>query len=141
MLTGRPISQWHRESARAPGIRARWLVVNPRPAVLAKRIEDRAAEMVRQGWAEEVRELVQTVPDDAPAWNASGYRAMREHVRGTLTRDAMLARVIVETRQYAKRQRTWFRHQLPSDGVTRIDPTDAGALDLARTWWREGERR
>ena len=139
VLTGRPISQWHRDSARAPAIRARWLVVSPRPAALAKRIEDRAAEMMRQGWEEEARELVQTVPDDAPAWNATGYRTMREHVRGALTREAMLARVIVETRQYAKRQRTWFRHQLPPHQVTRIDPTEAGALDLAKAWWRQGE--
>ena len=139
VLTGRPISQWHRESARVPAVRARWLVVSPRPAALAKRIEDRATEMVRQGWEEEVRELVQTVPDDAPAWNATGYGTVLERVRGTLTREAMLARVIVETRQYAKRQRTWFRHQLPPDRVTRIDPTDAGALDLAISWWREGE--
>jgi tRNA dimethylallyltransferase len=141
VLTGRPISQWHRDSARTPAIRARWLVVSPRPAVLAKRIEDRATEMVRQGWEEEVRALVQTVPEDAPAWNATGYRTMREHVRGALAREAMLARVIVETRQYAKRQRTWFRHQLPSDRVTRLDPADAGALDLAKAWWREGEPR
>jgi tRNA dimethylallyltransferase len=137
MLTGRPISTWHREHARHPGVRVRWLVVNPRPAVLAQRIEDRAEAMLRAGWEEEVRELTQTVADDAPAWNATGYRTVRERVRGGLTREAMLARIVVETRQYAKRQRTWFRHQLPAEGVTRIDPTEAGALDRAREWWVE----
>jgi tRNA dimethylallyltransferase len=139
VLTGRPISEWHRERARSPSVRARWLVVGPRPAALAQRIEERAVAMVRAGWEEEVRELTQTVPDDAPAWNATGYRTVRQRVRGDLTRDAMLARIIVETRQYAKRQRTWFRHQLPLERVMRIDPTEPGALDRARQWWMEGE--
>jgi tRNA dimethylallyltransferase len=139
VLTGRPISEWHREQPRRPTIRARWLVVSPRSAAtLAHRIEERAAAMVRAGWEEEVRELTQTVPEDAPAWNATGYRTVRERVRGSLTRDAMLARIIVETRQYAKRQRTWFRHQLPGDRVTRIDPGDERAIDMARHWWTEG---
>ena len=93
--------------------------------------------MVRAGWEDEVRDLLQTVPEDAPAWNATGYSTVRERVRGTLTRDAMLSRIIVETRQYAKRQRTWFRHQLPAERVTRIDPEDARAIDLANQWWTE----
>ncbi|HZO19468.1 MAG TPA: tRNA (adenosine(37)-N6)-dimethylallyltransferase MiaA [Gemmatimonadaceae bacterium] len=138
VLTGRPISEWHRQRARAPAVRARWLVVNPRPAVLARRIEERAEAMLRAGWEEEVRELAQSVPEDAPAWNASGYRAVRDRVRGALTREAALSRIVVETRQYAKRQRTWFRHQLPADRVTWVDPTETGALDVARTWWMEG---
>ena len=141
VLTGRPISDWHREASRTPSIRARWLVVSPRAAVLAQQIEERGEAMVRAGWEEEVRELTQTVPDDAPAWNATGYRTVRERVRGTITREAMLARILVETRQYAKRQRTWFRHQLPAERVMRIDPTEAGALDNARQWWTEDEPR
>jgi tRNA dimethylallyltransferase len=139
VLTGRPISAWHREQSRAPTVRARWLVVTPRPAVLAHRIEERVDAMLRAGWENEVRELMQTVPDDAPAWDATGYRAVRERVRGSLTRDGTRARIIVETRQYAKRQRTWFRHQLPDERVTRIDPTEERALDLAKRWWTEGE--
>ena len=139
VLTGRSLSAWHRERSRAPTVRARWLVLSPRPAVLAERIEQRTDAMLRAGWEEEVRGLMQTVPEDAPAWNATGYEAVRERVRGALTRDGMRARIIVETRQYAKRQRTWFRHQLPDEGVTRMDPTDDHALDQARRWWSEGE--
>ena len=142
VLTGRPISEWHREQPRAATYRARWLVVSPRtPATLARRIEERAMAMLDAGWEDEVRELIRTVPDDAPAWNATGYRAVRDRVRGIMSRDSMLARIIVDTRQYAKRQRTWFRHQLPAEGVTRLDPTDERAMDLAVHWWMEGERR
>ena len=139
VLTGRPISAWHRERSRAPTIRARWLVLSPRPAVLAQRIEQRTDAMLRAGWEDEVRELMHTVPEDAPAWNATGYETVRQRVRGALTREGMRARIIVETRQYAKRQRTWFRHQLPDERVTRIDPTDDHALDQARRWWSDRE--
>ena len=139
VLTGRPISAWHRERSRAPTIRARWLVLSPRPAVLAERIEQRTDAMLRAGWEDEVRELMHMVPEDAPAWNATGYETVRQRVRGALTREGMRARIIVETRQYAKRQRTWFRHQLPDERVTRIDPTDDHALDQARRWWSDRE--
>ena len=142
VLTGRPISDWHRERPRASSVRARWLVVSPRTAAtLARRIEERATAMVRAGWEGEVRELMQAVPEDAPAWNATGYRTVRDRVRGMLTADAMLARIVVDTRQYAKRQRTWFRHQLPGERVTRIDPADERAMDLAVDWWMEGGAR
>ena len=140
VLTGRSISDWHRGNARASTVRTRWLVVSPRPAVLAERIEARVQAMLGNGWEEEVRALMQVVPEDAPAWNATGYVTVRDRVRGSLTREAMVARIVVETRQYAKRQRTWFRHQLPAERVTHIDPTDGGAMDAAMQWWTDGRR-
>jgi tRNA dimethylallyltransferase len=48
---------------------------------------------------------------------------------------AAIERVIIETRQYAKRQRTWFRHQLPEDAVTRVNPLDRDAIRQAQQWW------
>jgi tRNA dimethylallyltransferase len=77
------------------------------------------------------------IPDDAPAWNATGYRAVKDRVRGTLGRDAMLDRIVIDTRQYAKRQRTWFRHQLASDMVTEVDPDAPDADRLVARWWSE----
>jgi tRNA dimethylallyltransferase len=138
VLTGRPISEWHRTRPRASTIRARWLVLNPRPAVLAARIERRTDSMLKDGWEDEVRELMRTVPEDAPAWNATGYHAVRDRIRGVSTREAMRTRILVDTRQYAKRQRTWFRHQLPTERVTTIDPTDDRAMDMAMSWWTRG---
>jgi len=134
LLTGRRVSELHRERARAPRWRARYLVVDPNEA-LAAMIEARASAMVHGGWREEVRGLMHDVPDDAPAWNASGYRAIRRLERGELTVEDALHRVIIETRQYAKRQRTWFRNQLASDDVTRLDPRDAAWEAQALAWW------
>jgi tRNA dimethylallyltransferase len=50
----------------------------------------------------------------------------------------MLERIIIDTRQYAKRQRTWFRHQLSSEAVTHVDPDAPDAADHIARWWSEG---
>ena len=95
--------------------------------------------MFESGWADEVRELATQLDDDAPAWKASGYRVLRSHVRGELDLSSARERVIIETRQYAKRQRTWFRHQLPAATVTRINPDDPEAVAVVRDWWERSE--
>jgi tRNA dimethylallyltransferase len=139
VLTGRRISDLHRVRRTAPRWRARYLVVDP-GAELTGRIEQRTRAMFANGWPSEVSDLLRNVPHDAPAWNATGYSTVRAMVQGgetgegqQLTRDAAEERVIIDTRQYAKRQRTWFRHQLASEDVTRIEHArdDAALAD----WW------
>ena len=114
---------------------AHYLVVDPGPA-LRDRIAERAAAMVREGWVNEVDRLVRDVPATAPAWQASGYSAMREYVTGARSLEDALERVVIATRQYAKRQRTWFRHQLPADRVTQLDPDLPDAVGQALSWAR-----
>ena len=139
LLVGERLSDLHRTRARAPGIRVRYLVVDPGPG-LSARIERRFDAMMADGWAEEVEALARSVDARAPAWKSSGYSAVREMVAGRMTREAARERVIVETRQYAKRQRTWFRHQLDESLTTRIDPDGERATEIARDWW-EGRGR
>lgn len=110
-----------------------YLVVDPGPP-LAERIRSRVQAMVDMGWPDEVRALMQRVPADAPGWLASGYGVMRQHVLGELRRDEAIERIVIETRQYAKRQRTWFRHQLGDGVVTRISSSEPQAFDEARAW-------
>jgi len=138
MLTGRRISDLHRERARRPRWRPHYLLVDP-GAVLADRIAARIDEMFDAGWPTEVDDLMRTVEQDAPAWNATGYDAVRRFVTGDLTRSAANEEILIGTRQYAKRQRTWFRHQLPADAVTRIDPT-SGDWQLIAARWSESVR-
>ncbi len=86
-------------------------VVDPGPD-LKRHIETRIDQMLAAGWLLEVAGLMDTVPRDAIAWKASGYRVMRGHLEGEYSLDYARERAIIETRQYAKRQRTWLRHQL-----------------------------
>ena len=138
LLTGRRVSELHRERRTLPRWRARYLVVDP-GAALGTRIQARVRAMVASGWPEEVRILMHAVPHDAPAWNAAGYRTIREMVQGRMSTHEAEERVIVETRQYAKRQRTWFRHQLDGEDVTHLDPASDDAPEQLRAWWDGGE--
>ena len=132
LLAGRRVSDLHAERRRPPRWRARYLVVDPGPP-LADTIRIRTRGMFAAGWRDEVHALIDTVPADAPAWNASGYGAVRDLDEGKIGADAAMERVVIETRQYAKRQRTWFRHQLDGADVTRVTP-DVTDERLA-SWW------
>lgn len=137
LLTGVSISEWHRRSPGAPGRGARYLAVDP-GAALADRLEARVLEMLAAGWEAEAAALAEIVPADAPAWNASGYRAVRDLVGGRITRAAAIERIVIDTRQYAKRQRTWIRNQLRDEDVTLLDPNLPDSLDRAVAWFAAG---
>jgi tRNA dimethylallyltransferase len=140
LLSGYRLSTLHVSRRRPAPYAARYLVVDPGRS-LAERIAARARTMLKGGWVDEVRQLDATVPPDAPAWNSTGYRAVRSLARGEADESAVLERVIIETRQYAKRQRTWFRHQLPEHRVTRVDPAAPGWEDAVERWWNEERSR
>lgn len=137
LLTGYRVSDLHREAPARPTWPARWLLVDP-GVRLAARIAARLDAMLAGGWIDEVRALVRHVPADAPAWQACGYEALWEYTAGT--RDLASARdaILIGTRQYAKRQRTWFRHQLTGASVTRVDPHDPECGARVEGWWSGG---
>jgi tRNA dimethylallyltransferase len=137
LLTGRRLSEYHAEGPAARPVRARWLVVDP-GARLHEHIASRLDEMLRGGWPEEVRALQSTVAADAPAWQACGYDTVRQLVGGALGLAAARDAILIATRQYAKRQRTWFRNQLGDARITRIDPHDAQCAATVEQWWRGG---
>jgi len=137
LLTGHRLSDLQRDQATLPRWRARYLVLDPGPW-LAGTIAARTRAMFAAGWRDEVRGLMALLPEEAPAWNASGYRVVRELEQGMLSLETAMERVIIETRQYAKRQRTWFRHQLDGEDVTRLDPHAADFEEALLTWWRSG---
>jgi tRNA dimethylallyltransferase len=136
LLTGERLSAMQVSRARSGVWRGSYLLVDP-GTELPARVAARATAMVDGGWLDEVRGLMERVPAEAPAWNATGYDAVRQHVQGTLDRSAMLERIIIETRQYAKRQRTWFRHQLEPDRVRRLSSGASGWQETVDRWITE----
>lgn len=139
LLTGRRLSALQAAGARAPRFAARYLLVDPGAERLSTWIAVRASAMLDAGWPEEVERLARAVPAEAPAWKASGYDIVRRLVAGELGRDEAAAAITIETRQYAKRQRTWFRHQLSHAPVTVVDPTAPDADTLVERWWHGEE--
>lgn len=139
LLTGRRLSDLHRAEARPPRVRARWMVVDPGRA-LQEQLEGRLDAMIAAGWVAEAGALAGSVNRDAPAWHACGYAAIRDVALGERDLGKARAAILVETRQYAKRQRTWFRHQLAGADVLRIDPRSRGADAAVDAWWNSEGR-
>lgn len=78
--------------------------------MLHQRISESVDKMMQRGWVEEIERLhAQGVPWDAPAMSSIGYRELGMYVRGECTRDEAVEGVKRATRQYAKRQMTWFK--------------------------------
>jgi tRNA dimethylallyltransferase len=134
LLTGYPLTHWQ-EAARSHGAIRPWYVVltAPRP-VLHQRIARRAEEMVRRGLIEEVAAvLAEGHPPNTPGLDGVGIREAVEYLHGRRGRDSVAEAITISTRQYAKRQETWFRHQLTGDVVTldAVRPPEKLAREIA----------
>ncbi len=125
LLTGRPLSTWQRE-AKAEGAMRPWYVRLTAPRrFLHDRIRRRVGAMLRAGWVDEVRQVLQAgVAPDAAGLDGVGYRDVIAHLQGTVTERELADAIAASTRQYAKRQETWFRHQLIGHPVVTLDGTD-----------------
>ncbi len=137
LLTGRRLSDFHRDSSSGAGMQARWLLVDPGPR-LHEQIARRLDAMLAGGWPDEVRALGQSVEAGAPAWQACGYETVRDLIHDRIGLSAARDAILIATRQYAKRQRTWFRHQLDDARVTRVNPHDPLCDEIVGRWWRGG---
>ncbi len=115
--TGTPLAVWQ-ETPPRPALAAAYfsvLIMPPREEIVAA-CAARFAAMVSTGALDEVAAAAaKGIPTAAPAMNALGARELADHLSGRLTLEAAIAGAEIATRQYAKRQATWFRNQFKSD--------------------------
>jgi len=142
LLSGRPLGWWQ-AAARAESLVAPWyvLLTVPRP-VLQQRIAARAEEMVRRGLIEEVASvLAEGHAANAPGLDGIGIREAVEYLHGHRSRDSVAGAITLNTRRYAKRQETWFRHQLtgPVLALDATRPPERLAEEIAAAWRRRTE--
>ncbi len=126
--TGRPIAEWRRDRVGGIGDRialTATILLPPRDW-LYERIDRRFAAMVDAGAMAEVTALIarQDVPPDAPIRRAIGMPELAAAALGEITLADAIERASLATRQYAKRQYTWFRNQ-PPEGWTRTAEIDS----------------
>jgi tRNA dimethylallyltransferase len=128
LLTGRPLSWWHRNAPpEAPPMRVGIFVLDVPREPLDRVIDGRVGAMVEAGLEAEVRALVaRGFGPESPGLRAHGYQELLPYLRGETTLEHALDEVRRATRAYARRQRTWFRNQLPPDAVwlDRTRPRD-----------------
>ena len=130
LATGRPLSHWQAgESQPAPWAFATILLA-PDRAWLRERIAARFDVMLKAGVLAEVRAVFARQPDPKwPGLKAHGAPELFRHLRGEIDVEEARRIAIDHTRQYAKRQMTWFRHQMTPDLVE--DPASNQALGHA----------
>jgi tRNA dimethylallyltransferase len=110
LATGKPISWWQ-QKPRDSLEGYRWLKIGirvPREQ-LYRRIDQRAEEMFRSGFLEEVQQLMRGFPTECHAFKAIGYRQAIDYFDGKLTLEQTIEETKKQSRHYAKRQLTWFR--------------------------------
>ena len=137
--TGHPIGYWHARRTGGIGDRLalRPLILVPPRDWLVQRSDTRFVGMVESGAIDEVeRLLMRRIDPDLPVMRAIGVQEISAWLHGEMTRAEMVEAGRLATRQYAKRQYTWFRHQAPPDW-TRVEAAltppviDAAANRLA----------
>ena len=105
-VTGQPISKQQGENP--PNYPILQIGLRAEPATLLKRIQQRTEAMLAAGFVGEVRHLVEKYGWDLPLLGTLGYQEIREHLWGNISLAEAEALIVRHTRQFAKRQRTWF---------------------------------
>ncbi len=121
LATGRPLSVWQQGKGLPSPWRFASILLAPERGWLRHRIEARFDAMLKAGVLDEVRAVLDSHPDPSwPGLKAHGAPEFFRHLRGELTLEEARRIAIDHTRQYAKRQMTWFRHQLVPDLVVEV---------------------
>ncbi|MEX0271069.1 tRNA (adenosine(37)-N6)-dimethylallyltransferase MiaA [Leptolyngbyaceae cyanobacterium UHCC 1019] len=129
-VTGQPMSAQQGEQPPTYPILQIGLECGDRPQ-LDNRITQRTNQMIAQGFVAEVESLCEKYGADLPLLNTLGYAEFKQFLAGKMSQKDAIAATILHTRQFAKRQRTWFR------AYPEIEWFDADAFDLeAQVWQR-----
>ena len=116
-----PVSAVRRRDPPQQRLQMRIICLDPGQDALIPRIQERCQRMMRTGWLEEVEKLVEAGYDAShKAMRSLGYKQLLEHFQGQCSLHDAQASIEYETQQFARRQRTFFRRQLPNDSTVRI---------------------
>ncbi len=133
LLTGRPLSWWHSQGTpdQKP-LNGLIVVLDKDREELDRRIDARVTRMTAEGLVDEVKGLMEKgYGPEAPGMSGTGYREIAAYLGGDMTLEEALDRMRSQTRQYARRQLTWFRHQLPEDAI-HVDTSQSVEAQVAQ---------
>lgn len=132
--TGKTLAYWQqrREGGIGKMVDLSALILLPPRGWLYERCDRRFSTMVERGAMKEVESLLaRGLNPDLPVMRAIGVPELGAHLRGELTLDQAIAAGQLATRQYAKRQYTWFAHQPPPDWLRFDEPLEGEVFDRA----------
>ncbi|MEG4323299.1 MULTISPECIES: tRNA (adenosine(37)-N6)-dimethylallyltransferase MiaA [unclassified Microcoleus] len=127
-VTGRSISEQQGENP--PNYPILQIGLDCEMDVLGDRIEQRTEQMLERGWLAEVEYLSKKYGCNLPLLNTLGYQEIKQYLAGDITLEEAKNLTVLHTRQFAKRQRTWFR------AYPEIEWFDVSAPDLLEQVWQ-----
>lgn len=131
--TGKSILEWQETGAeKSPYIFYKILVLPPK-SQLDERIAERFLQMLNAGALDEVKSLGELSPD-CPAFKAIGVRELKAYMNEEFTVEEATDRSIIASRQLAKRQSTWFRHQFDADILIDHVPEEEDVENTVQSW-------
>lgn len=114
-FTGKPLSYWWNHGNHPKYNNIKTLVLLPTRERLRENILKRAVWMLKNGAIDEVRMFQKKYPYyKGPLDKVIGFVEIRDFLNQQISKEVLIDRIFVRTRQYAKRQSTWFRHQIPN---------------------------
>jgi tRNA dimethylallyltransferase len=144
LLTGRSLSYWQRIARQQATVRPWYVRLTVPRQVLHQRIRRRALQMVQQGIIEEVAAaLADGAEAGSPGLDGVGLKEAAAYLLQGGDRAQVAEAIIISSRQYAKRQETWFRHQLPTDAIVldATRPPDELAAEIAARWRHHSDQK
>jgi tRNA dimethylallyltransferase len=129
--TGRPLADWQKDKLGGIGnqIDLMPMILLPPRDWLYARCDARFVQMMDAGLDEVAALLARGLDPDLPVMRAIGVPELADHLAGRLSRDAALAAAQMATRNYAKRQFTWFRNQPPPEWRRIEDELDVATIN------------
>jgi tRNA dimethylallyltransferase len=126
--TARPLSDWQSERSGAGGFSFRCVAIIPPRDALYRACDARFQHMMGQGALSEVEALILGGGEAWPAMRTLGARPLADHIKGLIDRETAIALAQAATRQYAKRQTTWFRNRFMREAGAQIFETPTQVL-------------
>ena len=126
LVSGKSILSFQSNMVRPLKYDCSMFVISHEPDALRERITQRAQIMLENGWIEEAKLALDNGLLDSPtAHQAIGYRPIADYLAKKINKEELLFKIVSSTCQYARRQRTWFRHQHPeAQQVTLAEAQD-----------------
>jgi len=130
-VTGKSLSVWHEGTSDEPDIRTEAVLLLPPRDALYAACDARFAAMVDQGALDEARAfLARGLDPDLPLMKAVGLRELGRHIAGKTTLEEAIEEGSRATRRYAKRQYTWFRHQMPGAAILNAQYSERLLIEI-----------
>lgn len=114
--TGKSLLYWQAQKGNPLPFPTHMILINPPRERLIQNAEKRLRDMFDQGAIEEVKTLLEAgISNESPLFKAVGVREIKAYLKGEITLVEAMDKSLIATRQYIKRQQTWFAHQMKFD--------------------------